>query len=271
MCLSVIGTQFEKAAQTVESSVTAMLHTADEFAAALKATAIKAGGSLNAALPEHQKAYEYFMKMTFAYYTVLSPHKEHEYHQELGRFSEVNMKITEKHKEFKATLKAGGVGSPRSLFQEVDVLKSTLTLESSSSAGPWRLQEQHPYTPKTEEEVRSAAKGLFNSFRSIDECLNAVEKLRRDMARARGWCGASKEVLAEVGVGLRASSVQSCYLDSHLVRELLPEAKEHREEAWAAQVKKAKDELNEMVSDGEDGEGRGQEQGEEDLCFAQEN
>ena len=61
-----------------------------------------------------------------------------------------------------------------------------------------------------------------------------------------GWCGASKEVLAEVGVGFRASSVQSCYLDSHLVRELLPEAKEHREEAWAAQVKKAKDELNEM-------------------------
>ena len=47
-------------------------------------------------------------------------------------------------------------------------------------------------------------------------------------------------------MGFRASSVQSCYLDSHLVRELLPEAKEHREEAWAAQVKKAKDELNEM-------------------------
>ena len=66
------------------------------------------------------------------------------------------------------------------------------------------------------------------------------------MTRARGWCGASKEVLAEVGVGFRASSVQSCYLDSHLVRELLPEAHEHREAAWQAQVTKAKNELVEM-------------------------
>ena len=65
-----IGTQFEKAMQSVESSVTAILSSADEFADALKATAIKAGGSLSSELPEHQKAFEIFGKMTFAYYTV---------------------------------------------------------------------------------------------------------------------------------------------------------------------------------------------------------
>ena len=117
----------------------------------------------------HQKAFEIFGKMTFAYYTALKPHKEHEYHMELGRFSEVNMEIQKKRQEFMNTLKAGGVGSPRTLFVEVETYKNNLTLEGSSS-GPWRVQE-HLFTPQNEQEVRNATKGLFNSFASIDACL----------------------------------------------------------------------------------------------------
>ena len=166
MCLSVIGTQFEKAAQVVESSVTAILMTADEFMDALKATAINAGGSLNADLLEHQKAYEIFGNITLAYLTVMKPHKEHEYHTELGRFSDLNMEIQKKRQEFTDLLKAGGVGSPGTLFSEVETMRNSMTLEGSSS-GPWRVQE-HLFTPKTEQEVRNATKGLFNSFRSID-------------------------------------------------------------------------------------------------------
>ena len=64
MCLSTIGTQFGSAAQAVDTCISAILTTADEFCDALKGTAMKAGGTLNADLQEHQKAYEIFTKMT---------------------------------------------------------------------------------------------------------------------------------------------------------------------------------------------------------------
>ena len=53
-------------------------------------------------------------------------------------------------------------------------------------------------------------------------------------------------------MGFQACSVQSCYMDSHFVRELLPEAKEHREDAWSSQVKKAKNELVELEKTAKD-------------------
>ena len=87
---------------------------------------------------------------------------------------------------------------------------------------------------------------------SVDACVDLVERLRRDLRRAQGWCGASKEILAELGLGFRANTVQSCYLDMHLVRELFPEAHEHREAAHAQQLKKAKDELAEMEKTNKD-------------------
>ena len=75
--------------------------------------------------------------------------------------------------------------------------------------------------------------------------MDAVEKLRRDLRRAQSRTGPTNEIMAELGVSFTANAVHSCYHDSHMVREMLSEAKVQRNDAWRDQVKKTKDELAE--------------------------
>ena len=56
----------------------------------------------------------------------------------------------------------------------------------------------------------------------------------------------------EIAVSFTASAVQACYLDSYTIREMLSEAKTQRDDAWSAQVKKAKDELAELEKSAKD-------------------
>ena len=101
---------------------------------------------------------------------------------------------------------------------------------------PFNYPQEISFNPKTVIEISTAIKNMFNSFRSIDSCVETVERLRRDARRAQSWCGASKDALAELALGYKANTVAACYLDTHIVRELLPAAHEAREAAHTKQL-----------------------------------
>ena len=114
----------------------------------------------------------------------------------------------------------------------------------SSMDGPTRMVPKI-YVPESVNDVKEHVTALFNSFSSIDQCLEVVEKLRRDLQRARSWVSSATEIMAEWGLSFTSDAVHSCYLDTHLVRELLTEAKEKRESIWQDQMKQIKNELQE--------------------------
>ena len=88
-----------------------------------------------------------------------------------------------KHEGLKKELVKGGVTSPRTLFPEINDFRNTLSLGAAND-GPARVQ-MRLYCPESVADVTETAKALFNSYSSIDQCLESVEKLRRDLQRAR--------------------------------------------------------------------------------------
>ena len=105
------------------------------------------------------------------------------------------------------------------------------------------------FVPKDANEIRAAIKNIFNTYSSIDQVNETVERLRRDARRAQSWCGSSKEVLAELALAYKANTVAACYLDTHIVRTLLDGAHEAREANHEKALRTEKDKLAEMEKD----------------------
>ena len=179
--------------------------------------------------------------MGMAYYTSLKAHPDNEFHQELSRVASGNMEMISKHKAFTDNLHAA-IGSPRGLFKEVNTMRNNF---AGSFGGPFTPQEIS-FHPKAVHEIRDAIKNLFNSFSSIDNCVETIERLRRDARRAQTWCGASTEALAELALAYKANTVAACYLETYTVRTLLPEAHEAREASHTKQLTAEKEKLAEM-------------------------
>ena len=75
---------------------------------------------------------------------------------ELTRYTPENTTMISKHKEFVNSLQAAGVGSPRSLFKEVNAYRNNL---EGSSSGPWKHQEIS-FNPKSAEVMAPFSQGV---------------------------------------------------------------------------------------------------------------
>ena len=120
---------------------------------------------------------------------MLKPHRDVEFFAELTKHQEARKLYAEKYEETKndltAKYKAAGIASPRMLFPAVADVRNTLSLPSSRD-GPMRsIKRLH--APGDVESLKADVKAPLNSFKSIDNCLLCVEKLRRDLQRAKTW------------------------------------------------------------------------------------
>ena len=75
--------------------------------------------------------------------------------------------------------------------------------------------------PNDLEEVKTHVIALFSGFESIDRAPVMIEELERDIRRGKTWVAEAPEILSERGLAFQESSVQSCYIDSSLQREVL--------------------------------------------------